>query len=104
MLYGVAQEAIGNAIRHASPRRVQLTLGVADGAVQMQIEDDGTGFDLHALEVSQPTSGIFAMRERTALANGEFQILSAPGAGTNVLVRIPTRRATPGSSSTATAT
>jgi signal transduction histidine kinase len=89
VLYSIAQEAIQNAIRHGSASRVSITLGLADGTVLMHIVDDGIGFDLQAVEARQHTAGLFAMRERTALADGALEIVTAAGQGTSVRVQVP---------------
>ena len=102
-LYGIAREAIANAIQHASADRIDITIKLADGGMAMQIDDDGTGFDLVAVEASQPTAGLFAMRERTALADGTFEIVSASRQGTSVRVRIPAGSSMPAMSLTGVA-
>jgi len=91
-LYRIAQEALQNAVRHARPRLIRLRLDEASAHVQLEIADDGIGFD--------PTRphpghlGLTSMRERAAAVGGELTIDSAPGQGTRVVVRVPLASAT----------
>ena len=84
VLYRVAQEAVGNAIRHALPRTVVLGLTARDGRVTLEVTDDGRGFDVAEAEARRPGMGLFTMRERVSLVDGRFEVISRPGAGTTV--------------------
>jgi signal transduction histidine kinase len=88
-LYWIAQEAITNANRHASPHSIEVRVGLADGSVVMHVDDDGAGFDPVTAEREGPAMGLFTMRERATLANGTFEIASTPQQGTSIRVRIP---------------
>jgi signal transduction histidine kinase len=88
-LFRVAQEAVYNATRHASARRVQIHLRRAGPQVSLQVHDDGRGFRA-AAAMDQPTSrGLASMRERLALVDGRLTIDSAPDAGTTVTATVP---------------
>jgi len=89
VLYRVAQEALENACIHASATRVRLTLSADARSTTLEVEDDGTGFDVAAAEADAPAVGIFSMRERVALAEGRFEISSTPGRGTRVVATVP---------------
>jgi signal transduction histidine kinase len=91
--FRIAQEAITNVERHAGARRVDLALRRAGAELELEIRDDGAGFDLgRAWSAARGTSvGLFAMRERAALAGGQLEILSEIGRGTTVRVRFPYR-------------
>jgi signal transduction histidine kinase len=86
--YRIAQEAIGNALKHAKPRHIDLTLGAADGTLELSIADDGSGFD-----VDTPTTGLslglLGMRERAEQLGGTVRVHSQHRQGTRVDVRIP---------------
>ena len=88
ILYRVAQEAVGNAVRHGRPTHVCIRLEVDDGMATVEVTDDGAGFDVDA---ARNTSGlgIFSMRERAALVGGSFQIVSRPGSGARVRASVP---------------
>lgn len=89
VLYRVAQEAIGNALRHGRPRRVVLRLEVNHQFAQLTIEDDGTGFDHHCAERQHTGMGLFVMRERLMLVDGELEISSRPHQGTVIRAIAP---------------
>jgi len=86
-LLRVAQEAVGNAVRHAGARQVTVRLEHAEAQVRLTVADDGRGFDPDALPPGQ-AFGITGMRERAARAGGRISIDSAPGSGTTVTLRI----------------
>jgi two-component system NarL family sensor kinase len=89
VLYRVAQEAIGNALRHGRPRCVALKLEVTPAFAHLTIEDDGTGFDAHIAEQQRAGMGLFLMRERLMLVDGELEISSRPHQGTVIRVTAP---------------
>jgi signal transduction histidine kinase len=72
-LYGIAQEAITNAIRHGRARRIAVRLGGAGGQQRLVIEDDGTGFDPTAPGAS-PGLGRRSMAQRAARIGGCLRI------------------------------
>jgi signal transduction histidine kinase len=89
-LYRVAQEAIGNALRHSGSRQVSVRLYRRQRSVVLEVSDRGTGFDPGSALAGL---GLTTMRERAASAGGRLSITSAPGAGTRVRLSIPVRRA-----------
>ncbi|MBP8128012.1 MAG: HAMP domain-containing protein [Candidatus Hydrogenedentes bacterium] len=94
-LYRIAQEAVTNIIRHAGAGQASIILLRHDHEVSLIVEDDGQGFDLHAVQRPGDTAlGLIGMEERAALVGGDFAVVSRPGAGTTVRVRIPVREET----------
>lgn len=93
-LFGIAQEAVANAGRHAAASRVALTLRSADGHVELSVADDGRGFgDVNPLGPREPGHlGLASMRERAAIVGGDLAIASSD-AGTEVRIRVPAKRA-----------
>jgi signal transduction histidine kinase len=89
VLYRVAQEAIGNAVKHASARELHVSVRTSEHDVALEIRDDGCGFDVGAAEASMRGMGLFSMRERLDLVGGTLVILSAPNAGTTVRATVP---------------
>jgi signal transduction histidine kinase len=87
----IGQEAVTNALRHASPQTaVQVHVTYGEGRISMAIRDDGRGFEL--LEPAFAGVGHFGlavMRERARKIGGDLRIQSVPGAGTEVMVSIP---------------
>lgn len=94
-LFGIAQEAVANAGRHAGASLVQLRLRAAGEVVEMVVIDDGKGFgDVSPLGPREPGHlGLASMRERAAIVDADLSIDSSDG-GTEVLVRVPAARAT----------
>ncbi len=82
-LYRVAQEALRNVERHADAGRATLTLHARPGYVQLEISDDGRGFE-GPLEKKLTKTGFAAMRERLSLAGGELHIDTARDKGTRI--------------------
>lgn len=83
-LYRIAQEALHNALRHARPSRVGIRLAAAGDRLQLEIADDGAGFE------PRPSAGlgIPGMRERAAEIGAEFTLVTAPSEGTRVRVSL----------------
>jgi PAS domain S-box-containing protein len=89
--YRVAQEALTNVARHARARRVHLKVRAGSDKMEIQIEDDGVGFDPQ-IGLAQGR-GLAGMRERVGLVGGELQIESKTGAGSRISIRLPLKEA-----------
>ncbi|MCU0625209.1 MAG: sensor histidine kinase [Gemmatimonadaceae bacterium] len=89
VLYTVAHEALGNAVRHADAHRIDITLTRSGQWARLSVRDDGIGFDVGASERVAGGGGLFAIRERVALMDGRCAVTTAPGEGTEVVVDIP---------------
>jgi len=92
MLYRIFQEALRNVEKHAGARLITVDLTQQDAFVQMVIKDDGIGFDLDHLPAKRKGNsglGLLSMRERAISVGGSLRIKSAPGACTEIEVRIP---------------
>ena len=89
VLYRVAQEATRNAVRHAGARHIRVRLARDADAATLEVVDDGTGFDVADAERRRPGMGLFSMRERVALVNGQLWVESAPGRGARVIATVP---------------
>ena len=91
-LYRILQEALKNVEQHARARRVTVDLTLPDASVQLNIRDDGVGFDLaqHAAKrEGQGVLGLLGMRERAAYVGGELTVKSGRRAGTEIEATIP---------------
>lgn len=89
-LFRIAQEAVGNALRHAHPRHIVIALRSSPGEVSLSVEDDGSGFpgDL-------PPGGGFglrSMRYRAQEIEGMLEIRPRDGGGTRVTTTCPQPR------------
>jgi signal transduction histidine kinase len=88
-VYRIAQEALHNAARHARARAVNVVLDSDAGELVLHVSDDGRGFDP---SMTFPGHlGLRSMRERAIAAGGALQIESAPGRGTAIMARVPSR-------------
>jgi signal transduction histidine kinase len=83
-LYWIAQEALNNALKHAQPSSVIVTLRM-DDRVALEVADDGSGFDPRGVERGGGL-GLVSMRERADKVGGTLSIHSAPGEGTRIEV------------------
>ena len=85
-LFRIAQEAVGNALRHAQPTMVQITLAGDDEALSLTVEDDGRGFpqDYKATD----GLGLRIMQHRARIIGATLSVTSKAGAGTRVSCRL----------------
>jgi PAS domain S-box-containing protein len=88
-IYRFAQEALNNIAKHSQADRVDIVLEHTSQHVSLIVEDNGIGFNPAETEPSAGGFGLIGMRERAALAGADFQIESAPGRGTTVILRVP---------------
>jgi signal transduction histidine kinase len=93
VIFFITEEAVNNARKHAQAAHIWVTLrSLGQGIAQLEIVDDGVGFDVEAVNRAYDKRGSLGMinlRERTELINGLLNIQSAPGKGTSVQVYIP---------------
>jgi two-component system NarL family sensor kinase len=88
-VFRIAQEALGNVERHAAAREVHLRLRRGGGGLRFEVIDDGSGFDVDALQRSPRSGlGLTHMRERVESLGGRFE-LSANGGGTRLAAFFP---------------
>ena len=86
-LFRIVQEAVQNAVRHGSARKVSVDLAGSPKGLTLVIADDGVGFDVDA--VSAKGLGLISMRERLEPLAGTLEIHSLPGAGTRLNIFVP---------------
>ena len=82
-LYWLATEALNNAIKHAQAGKIEIVLRCFPYQIEMQIHDDGVGFDTENLH--KGGMGMRNMHERAKLLNGHLTIESNSGEGTKVI-------------------
>jgi signal transduction histidine kinase len=95
-VFYIIDEAITNARKHAQPNSVWVRMGIRDTSVVVQIEDDGCGFDVAAVQDrydERGSLGMINLHERTELLSGKIRIESAPGKGTRITVIFPLKDA-----------
>jgi signal transduction histidine kinase len=84
-----AREAITNALRHALPTEVVITLRELSGGILLEVADDGQGFDAEARADVVGHFGIRGMRERARRIDAEMTIDSNADRGTRIGIRVP---------------
>jgi len=90
-IYRIAQEALSNIARHANATRAWIEVERDVEELRCRICDDGQGFDPAAPTRSGAPRGLGldSIRERLAPLGGALEIHSRPGAGTELLIRVP---------------
>jgi PAS domain S-box-containing protein len=83
-----AQEAISNAVRHARPTVVSVTLRWETPNLILQVKDDGTGISSASLENSEGF-GLRNMRLRASQIGGKLDIKTVAGHGTSIVLTVP---------------
>jgi signal transduction histidine kinase len=92
-LLRIAQEALSNAVRHARPRTVRITMAEESAHWVLAVADDGVGMEQSPELSARQGFGLASMRQRASAIGGEWQIDSQPGRGTRVSVRLLKRAA-----------
>ena len=102
-IFRIVQEALNNAAHHSGTDKARLRVLCRPDALSVLIQDDGKGFDTDAepdmpeaaevLREEESSSagqfGLLGMRERAKLIGAEINVMSAPGKGTRVHLRVP---------------
>lgn len=86
ILFRIVQEAIQNAVKHAVPTHMRITVEPEEHHYRITIIDDGKGFEMSAVKKSM---GITNMQHRVQLLQGTIQFNSIPDGGTTVAIRLP---------------
>jgi signal transduction histidine kinase len=92
--FRVAQEALTNIVRHASAKKIVVSLVRTNSHLHLRVRDDGVGFDVAKRRneaVGGGSLGLLSMEERAVLAAGGLELRSSPGQGTEVHAWFPIR-------------
>ena len=92
--FRIVQASLTNVARHAKATRVEVALISTDTNLELQVRDNGRGFDQEAAHRNF-SYGLLGMNERARLIGGSLSIDSALGAGTTVSIHIPLAGGTP---------
>lgn len=85
--YRVTLEALHNTVKHAAASHATVTVTAAADWVRVSVSDDGAGFDPG---LARPGHlGLHTMAERARAADGDLELVTAPGAGTRVQLTVP---------------
>lgn len=85
-LRSVVREAVANAVRHSGARKARIRVDRSDGALSLEIADDGCGLDLSS---TSPGNGLANMHARLAALGGTLSFSPHNGGGTRLLARFP---------------
>ncbi len=92
VVFRILQEALNNAAKHGGAGHVRVGLATAGGRLELEVEDDGCGFDAAAVArrpAAQRGLGLSSMRERAELSGGALTVTSRAEDGTSVRAAWP---------------
>lgn len=88
----LAREALFNVAKHAGVSAARVSVYRAGASAVVEVEDEGVGFNVEALDTEgREGIGLQGVRSRAGLIGGACDIVSAPGEGTRVTIRVPAR-------------
>ncbi len=91
-LWRIIQESLSNAREHSRAREVRVSAVAADDRLQVDVTDDGCGFEVAQTlldAAKRGRLGLVGVSERVRLLGGTCEIKSAPGGPTTVSVTLP---------------
>lgn len=91
-LFYIVEEAVTNGLKHAAASVIQIRLLRSGEEILVEVEDDGVGFNVGAVDANyeqRGSLGMVTMRERAQLLQGTLHVWSEEGAGTRIQVRVP---------------
>jgi PAS domain S-box-containing protein len=91
VLFQAVRELLLNVVKHASARHVAVSMSRRNDAVEVEVEDDGVGFDVAARAFKpgpQGGYGLFSVRERLEYLGGSVTVESSPGRGTRAALAL----------------
>ena len=86
-VFRIIQELVFNVIKHAHATILSVEVVIENDHIVMRVKDNGQGFPIE--KVQHSGIGLSSIRVKTALLNGNFQLSSLPGEGSNIEVKIP---------------
>ena len=86
-LFRIAQEAVNNAVKHSRADEVVIRLGQKEGAIQLEVVDDGRGMP----DLNKGGMGLHMMKYRASVIGAELAVRPGKGGGVSVLCTLRTR-------------
>jgi PAS domain S-box-containing protein len=86
-LFRVIQEALHNSVKYSGAKRFEVHLQGTSGDIELEVSDDGVGFD--AANLKSKGLGLVSMQERINFVRGRFSVQSRVGEGTKIIVSVP---------------
>lgn len=89
-LYRIICEAAGNAIRHGKCTSIIINLDIEEESIKLNIADNGTGFVINDINNKEGNGlGLYNMKRIVGLFDGDINIISEPGRGTEINILLP---------------
>ncbi len=92
VLFRCLQEALTNVVKHAGASKVSVSLSLENDEVVLRVRDNGKGIDSVADNSGPPSLGLIGLRERARSLNGEFEVSSPGGRGTQIRMALPVKK------------
>ncbi|MBM7562400.1 sensor histidine kinase [Fusibacter tunisiensis] len=89
MAFRVIQESLNNIVKHSKSKTATIDLQILDDFLKVDIWDEGKGFNVEEIEHNPSGYGLYNMKERVEIVNGDISIESSPKKGTHIKLRIP---------------
>lgn len=89
VLYRIVQEALNNIVKHANCNNAEVNLYRANGLLNIEIWDDGSGYEMGRINDQLNKFGISNIKERVKNLNGQIEILTKVGEGVQIKIKIP---------------
>jgi signal transduction histidine kinase len=91
-LYRIAQEAVNNAVKHARAKTVKIRLATTNGALWLEITDDGVGLPKGRDSTRGGGLGLGVMKHRAGAIGAELTVTSKRGEGVTICCRLPLKK------------
>ncbi|HQR36661.1 MAG TPA: two-component regulator propeller domain-containing protein [Blastocatellia bacterium] len=88
MLYRIVQESLNNILKHSGARAAEINLTVKENQLTLAISDNGHGFTQNGNTPGRTGLGLQGIAERARILGGLHEVISSPGEGATVIVRI----------------
>jgi signal transduction histidine kinase len=89
VLYRVLQESITNVLKHAEATVLKISLRATDRWIELEVADNGAGFDTTSGMQKAGAFGLSGMTERVSLIGGELRVESRPHRGSRIWAKVP---------------
>lgn len=84
ILFRIVQETINNALKHSRAKNMKISLHTTPEVIEIILKDDGIGFEK---EKNSKGSGLISMQKRARLINTDFELKTAAGKGTEIIIK-----------------
>jgi PAS domain S-box-containing protein len=91
-LFHAVRELMFNAVKHAQATSIAVRVAIEDNTILVAVDDNGKGFDVSMIESIRDLThgfGLFSIRERLSVLEGNMEIVSHPGEGARITIRMP---------------